>query len=89
LLTPSLKDSGPVCELASASSVNRHKQNDTDNVLGQLDYDVLPASLLLSSLFPQKALLETKTGCHNDVDAYLNVKSLYLVRICLETNMAP
>jgi hypothetical protein len=70
--------------------VNRHKQNDTDNILAQLDYDVLLAApSLLSSLFPQKAPLETKTGCHNDVDVYLNVKSLYLIRICLETNMAP
>jgi hypothetical protein len=50
-LNASLKVSGPLCGLASASSVNRLKQTDTDNVSEQLDYFLfLLPSHRLSSL---------------------------------------
>lgn len=72
-----------------ALSVNKHKQNNANNILAQHDYF---RCLFLSHLsVPSESLLLTQTGYRNDADAdadaYLNVKSLYLVRICLETDM--
>jgi len=79
------------CLHVRSQSVNKHKQSNADNILGQHDYLLLLFPPYLSAHSESFPL--TQTGCHNDVDAdadvgaYLNVKSFYLVRICLESDM--
>jgi len=72
---------------ACSQSVNKHKQSNADNILAHHDY-FLPLSSCYLSVHSESFPL-TQTGCRNDADAdaYLNVKSLYLVRICLESDM--
>ena len=76
---------------ACSQSVNKHKQSNADNILAQHDYFPLLFPPYLSAHSESFPL--TQTGCRNDADAdadadvYLNVKSLYLVRICLESDM--